>query len=434
MQKDSSDSAPHDPPIVEHDPYAAIRRPNFRRYWIGNIVSIFGMQMQSVVVGWEVYNRTKSPFFLGLVGLVQVLPVLSLALLAGHVADRVDRRAVLAGALTLSCLASLGLAVVSFFQLPIAIMFVCLFLVGVARAFQQPAKNALVPQLVPREVFPSAVTWNLGGFQLAQVTGPALGGWMILLGYPIVYLAQAAGAMLFLMQLLRVKRVTAAPISEQGATLKSLLEGIRFVWRKKVVLAAMALDMFAVLLGGANAMFPVYAQDILHLEGAAYGMMTSATAAGALVMSLTLMHRPPLAKAGQALLWAVAGFGAAIIVFGLSRSFALSLAALFVTGALDCISVVVRHTLVQMSTPDPMRGRVSAISGMFISASNELGDFESGLVAALTSPVIAVVGGGVGTILVAITTALAVPQLRAYGRLDGKDQTPAETDAPVQTA
>ncbi len=416
-----------------HDAYAALRRPNFRRYWAGNIVSILGMQMQSVTVVWEVYRRTGDPFHIGLVGLVQVIPVLSLAMLAGHVADRHDRKWVLIAAITLGGLASLGLAAVSIFQWPIEAMFACLFLVGIARAFQQPAKSSLVPQLVPLEIFSTAVTWNLGGFQLAAVSGPALAGLALAVfdrAFPI-YLIQAAAAALFVALLLGIQRRSAGPRNE-SPTLRSLGEGIAFVWGNKVILGAMALDMFAVLLGGATAMLPVYAKTILHIDAVGYGVLAAAPAFGALAMSLALMHRRPMAKAGQTLLWAVAGFGGAIIVFGLSSSFPLSILALFMAGVFDCVSVVVRHTLVQTLTPDRMRGRVSAISGMFISASNELGEFESGSLAWATSPLFSVVAGGVGTIVVVAGAALAVPQLRKFGRLDGTDAAAAsETVGPA---
>ena len=273
-------------------------------------------------------------------------PFLSLALLAGHVADRMDRKLVIIGALALSVAASLGLATVSYFELPILAMFACLFFIGVARAFLQPAKSSFLPQLVPREIFSNAVTWGLGGFQLASVVGPALGGWILAIsGHAyVVYLVQAAAATSFIVLLFGVQRHY-ANVPHETATLKSLGEGIGFVWTNKVILGAMALDMFAVLLGGATALLPVFAKEVLHVGPVGYGWMASAPAIGALAMSLALMHRPPMAKAGQTLLWAVAGFGAAIIVFGLSRSFVLSLVALFMTGALDCISVVIRHTL-----------------------------------------------------------------------------------------
>jgi MFS family permease len=425
--------APLDPSSTpEHDPYAAIRFANFRLYWLGNLIGVVGLQMQAAALIWEIYDRTHSKLALGWVGLVQVIPVLSLALLAGHVADRIDRKKILMAALALSGLASLGLACVSFFQIPVGATFACLFLTGIARAFQQPAKSSFLPQIVPREHFSNAVTWSLGGFQLASVMGPALGGWVLALsGYPfVVYLIEATAAAIFIALLVGVRRCEATPPSE-SPTLRSLVEGVEFVWSAKVILGAMALDMFAVLLGGATALLPVYAQDILEIGEVKYGCLLSAPAVGALVMSVCLVYRRPMAKAGQMLLWAVAGFGVATIVFGLSTSFWISLVALFFTGAFDSISVIVRQTLVQLLTPDRMRGRVSAISGMFISASNELGGFESGLVAHLTTPVISVVSGGVGTLIVVATAALTVPQLRKYGRLDGSDKVVAEVPAEV---
>lgn len=427
---DTSDSAP-----AVYDAYAAMRRGDFRRYWIGNVLSILGRQMQTVTVVWEVYKRTGDPFDVGLVGLVQVIPVLSLALVAGHVADRVDRKLVVSCAMALSVLASLGLAAVSFFEWHLAGTFASLFLLGVARAFMQPSKNSLVPQLVPRAIFSNAVTWNLGGFQLASVVGPALGGWSLaLFGYAyIVYLINAVAALAFILLLVGIKRQR-TEIAHETATLKSLAEGISFVWNHKVILGAMALDMFAVLLGGAKALLPVFAQDILHVGPFGYGWLAAAEAIGALAMSLTLMHRPPMARAGRSLLVAVGGFGISIFVFGISRSFTLSFIALLCTGGFDCISVVIRHTLVQMLTPDRMRGRVSAISGMFIGASNELGEFESGTLARFTSPVFAVVFGGIGTLTVVLIAAVGNPQLRRYGRLDFRDETEERPPAERITA
>ena len=429
MHAHDADDTPDPSSAVVHDAYAAIRTGNFRRYWIGNVLSILGRQMQTVTVVWEVYARTKDPFDVGLVGLVQVIPVLSLALLAGHVADRFDRKLVLSCAMGLSALASLGLAAVSFFEWHLAGMFGSLFLLGVARAFMQPSKSSLVPQLVPRAIFSNAVTWNLGGFQLASVVGPALGAWTLaLFGHAyLVYLINAVMATTFIILLLGVRqRRGEAP--RETTTLKSLGEGIFFVWRHKVILGAMALDMFAVLLGGAKALLPIFAQDILHVGPYGYGWLAAAEAIGALSMSLALMHRPPITRAGRSLLLSVAGFGISIFVFGISRSFALSFVALYCTGLFDCVSVVIRHTLVQMLTPDPMRGRVSAISGMFISTSNELGEFESGTLARFTSPVFAVVFGGIGTLVVVIVAAIGNPRLRRYGRLDGRDdaQLPGE--------
>ena len=410
-----------DEPIPDvHDAYAAIRRGNFRRYWTGNLLSIIGMQMQSVTVVWEVYKRTNDPFSVGLVGLVLVVPVLSLALVGGHVADRFDRKRVLACALSLNVAASLGLAAVSFFEWHIAGLYGCLFLIGVARAFQQPAKSSLLPQLVPRHVFANAVTWNLGGFQLAAAIGPALGGLTLAtFGHAYVaYLLQAAAGASFIVLLSGVRRQPSV-FTPEPTTMKTLVEGFHFVWSNKVVLGAMALDMFAVLLSEAKALLPIFAKDILHVGPVGYGWLAAAESMGALAMSLAMMHRPPMAKAGRALLWSVAGFGVSTLVFGISRSFVLSFFALMSMGAFDCVSVIIRHTLVQMLTPDRMRGRVSAISGMFISTSNELGEFESGTLARLTSAVFAVVFGGLGTLAVVVFAAVANPELRRYGRLDG---------------
>ncbi|MGD9720603.1 MAG: MFS transporter [Pirellulales bacterium] len=434
MPPTESDASPPDDPPPAHDAYAVIRLPNFRRYWLGNLVSVLGMQMQSVTVGWEIYQRTGKVFYLGLIGLVQVIPVFSLALIAGHVADRLDRKRVLMAALALSGLASLGLAAVSYFQLPVAGMFVCLFLVGVARSFLQPAKSSFLPQLVPRSIFSNAVTWSLGAFQLASVAGPALAGASVYaLGYVQIYLAQATAALFFITMLARVQRADGqAP--HEAPTLKQLGEGVSFVWNNQVVLGAMALDMFAVLLGGATALLPVFAKEVLHIGSLGFGFLAAAQSVGALSMSLFLVYRPPLAHAGRALLWSVAGFGLAIIVFGLSRSFMLSFVALAAAGACDCVSVVVRHSLVQMLTPDRMRGRVSAISSMFISASNELGEFESGTLASLTSPIIAVVAGGAGTIMVVITAALRLPQLRRFGPLDFKAEQEAAPHGAIAGA
>jgi MFS family permease len=361
------------------------------------------------------------------VGLVLVIPVLSLALVGGHVADRYDRRLVLSGALLLNCVASLGLAAVSFFEWHISGLYGCLFLIGVARAFQQPAKSSLLPQIVPRSVFANAVTWNLGGFQLAAAIGPALGGVSLALTRQefYAYLFQAGAALAFIGLLTKIERKQVV-FTPEPTTMRTLVEGFEFVWQNKVVLGAMALDMFAVLLSEAKALLPIFAEDILHVNEFGYGCLAAAESIGALSMSLAMMHRKPMAKAGQSLLWSVAGFGLSSVVFGLSRSFLLSFFALLSMGAFDCVSVIIRHTLVQMLTPDRMRGRVSAISGMFISASNELGEFESGTLARLTSAVFAVVFGGAATLLVVIGAAAGIPELRKYGRLDGHDLPPEE--------
>lgn len=404
---------------IAHDPYSALRIPALRHYLLGNILAISGMQMEMLAVRWELYERTRNPLDLGYVGLVQVLPVLALALVAGHAADRFNRRTIVVIALVAVIGSALGLAAVSLWQGPLLAVYGCLLVNGTARAFLQPAKQALLPQLVDREQFSNAVTWNSGGFQLATVVGPAIGGFLLYaFRWPaVIYGLNAAAATIYVVLLLLVKL---RPVEKrpQEVTLRSLLAGVRFVWNTQVVLGAMALDMFAVLLGGATTLLPIYAKDILQVGPSGLGWMEAAPALGALVMSMVLAHRPVMDRAGTKLLWAVAGFGVSMIVFGASRSFAVSLVALFISGAVDMISVVIRQTLVQLQTPDSMRGRVSAVNGVFISTSNELGGYESGLTASWFGTTTSVVGGGIGTLLVVIVAACHWPQLRNWGRLD----------------
>jgi MFS family permease len=416
----SGDADPQEPAtVVAHDPFSALRNPALRHYLLGNVLAISGMQMEMLAVRWELNERYDDPMLLGYVGLVQVLPVLALALIAGHVADHFDRRLVVSGALLATITAALGLLTVSRTHGPLWAVYACLFVNGSARAFLQPAKQALLPQLVDRSDFSNAVTWNSGGFHLATVVGPSLGG--VLLGVfkdpAVIYGVNAACAatylvLLFFVKLRRVER------TRRDVSARSLLAGVSYVWNNEVVLGAMALDMFAVLLGGATTLLPVFAKKILHVGPIGFGLLEAAPAAGALLMSFTLAVWPPLDRAGRQLLWAVAGFGITMITFGLSRSLALSLFALFLSGALDNISVVIRQTLIQLQTPDSMRGRVSAVNGVFISTSNELGGYESGLTAAWFGTEISVIGGGIGTLFVVLAAAFRWPRLRNFGRLD----------------
>ncbi|MDX2032137.1 MAG: MFS transporter [Blastocatellia bacterium] len=409
------------------DAYAALRVRAFRRFFSGGLLSVLGMQMQTVAVSWLLYEKTGSAWSLANVGLVQVAPMLGLALLAGQAADRFDRRKLLMGSTVLAILSALGLATVSWFEGSPAFVYTCLFLSGTARAFQGPARSALLPQLVPREAFGNSVKWSISGFELSSMIGPALGGFLIdwSRGATAVFLLAAFGSLFYFLMLSTLEK--RAYIAEQTAPekattgLQNLVAGFKYVRHNNVLLAAMTLDLFAVLLGGAVAMLPIYAKDILHVGPRGMGWMQAAPSLCAVTMALLTTHLPPFRKAGRTLLWAVAGFGVATIIFGLSRNFWLSMAMLFLTGAFDNISVVIRHTLSTMLTPDEMRGRVSAINGMFISASNELGRFESGSVAALFTPLISVVSGGIGTILVVGAVALGSPRLRQYGSLDGKD-------------
>lgn len=401
-----------------HRPTAALRWRDFRLLFAGNMISTVGLQMQSTAVGWELYDRTRSAYALGFVGLVALIPLVALALPAGHFVDTHDRRRVLVGAQSLFVASSLGLAFVSWRQAPLAAFYGCILLSGIARAFQAPARTALLPRLVPPDVLANAITWNSGGWQLAAVVGPAAGGALIAAArgpIPVYVLAAATGTVFLLMAAgIRLRVDDRLP---DRMTLAALVAGVRFVARSKLILATITLDLFAVLLGGATTLLPVYARDILHVGPAGLGWLDAAPALGAVLVAVVLALLPPLRRAGPTLLWAVFGFGVGTIVFGLSRSFALSLASLVVIGGLDMVSVVVRNTLVPLITPDDMRGRVGAITSLFIGTSNQLGGFESGVVAGALGPVFSVVSGGVGTLLVVIAIAWYWPELRRLGAL-----------------
>ncbi|MEI6083803.1 MAG: MFS transporter [Verrucomicrobiota bacterium] len=404
--------------MPSHDPYAAVRYREYRFLLFGGFLANLGSQMQTVAIGWELYERTHSAMALGWVGLVQFLPIILLSIPAGHLADRFDRRRLVIAAQLLMAGASVGLAVLSFTHGNVAWMYACLFAGGVARAISMPAGASLLPALVPRAAFSNAVMWRTTAWHLASTVGPALGGLLIAaLTLPAVVYALDAGLILIFIGCLLAMKLRLPTHRGDSATVRSLLAGFRFVWDTKIILAAITLDMFAVLLGGATALLPVYAKDILHVGPSGLGWLRAAPAIGSLLMGLGLAYRRPLQRAGPALLWAVAGFGATMIVFGLSRSYWLSLGMLFASGVLDSISVVIRHTLVQVATPDSLRGRVSAVNGLFISCSNELGEFESGTMAAWFGPVVSVVSGGVGTMLVVVGVAALWPQLRRLGAL-----------------
>ncbi|HLV80796.1 MAG TPA: MFS transporter [Chthonomonadaceae bacterium] len=396
-----------------HDSYAALRYNDFRLLVIGRFLTTLGGQMLDVAVGWQLYEQTHSPLALGLVGLVEVTPVLLLALYAGHLADRLDRKRLVLATRAVMVAGSLGLAALAYLNGPPAWVYACLLGIGIASAFNGPASSTLLPQTVPPALFSNAATWSSNMWQLAAALGPAVGGGLIALFRWTTwnYLLNALMGLAFMAL---IARMQGRP-TERGAeenTLESLAAGIRFLRHSRLILAAITLDMFAVLLGGATALLPIYAKDILHVGPAGLGWMRTAPSVGAVIVALTLAHRPPLQRAGRTLLGAVAGFGAATIVFGVSRSFPLSLAMLCLMGAFDNVSVVVRSTLLLVHTPDALRGRVSAVNNIFVGTSNELGGFESGLVAQWFGPIISVVAGGAGTILVVVLTALVWPELR----------------------
>ncbi len=412
-----------------HDPYAVLRIRDFTLYLVGRLVAAFGQQMLVVAVGWEIYERTGSALNLGLVGLTQMVPMILGTLPAGHVADNYERKRVILAMIGVIALASLGLTAISAFDAPVGWIYACLFLSGAARTFLWPASAAFLPYLVPRSLFSRAVTWNTGVFHLSSVAGPAAGGALIALTHsavPVYAFNTAAALFCFAMvALIRARHVVGR---REPMSLANLLAGFRFVLRNRIIFGTITLDMFAVLLGGATALLPVYARDILQAGPGGLGLLQAAMPAGAVLCALILAHRPPMERAGRALLLAVTVFGLATIAFGLSKWFWLSFAMLFLCGAVDNVSVVIRHTLVQLLSPDEKRGRVSAVNSLFIGTSNELGGFESGLVAHLFGPamgnsivtgaMISVVSGGVGTILVVLAVALIWPEIRRYGRLD----------------
>jgi MFS family permease len=417
---------------LSHDAYAALRYRDYRCLISGGVLSSIGLGIQTVAVGWEVWNRTQSALMLGLTGLAQFLPILLLALPAGQAADRYSRKLLYQGAQLLGAAASLALMGSSLVQASVWLELLCLLFIGVSRALTAPPRASLLPLVVPLPVLPNAVAWHTTGWQFASITGPALGGLLVARFPPWVAYAVTAGCSLGCVLLLTPIRPTAqASIGTTGRSLEGLLEGLRFVWRTKIMLAAITLDLFAVLLGGAVALLPIFARDILDVGAAGLGWLRAAPAIGALVMAVTLAHLPPLRRPGLAMLLAVAGFGLATIGFGLSRSFTLSFVLLLLTGALDNISVVVRHTLMQVLAPDEMRGRVAAVNTVFISSSNELGEFESGLTASWWGPVWSVVVGGIGTVVVVLLVVarwpdlLRLPPLHALSPADEKVGKPA---------
>jgi MFS family permease len=446
------------PPLSEttaakRSPYELVRNRNFMLYLTGRFIAALGQQMLTVAVGWELYERTGSALSLGLVGLSNMIPMFLLTLPAGHLADNHNRKHIMLWMIGLIASASMGLTLVSSFQAPVPWLYACLFATGAARTFLWPASSSFLPQIVPRDLFARAVTWSSGTFQLSSVAGPALGGAVIALtGHAaFVYALDAVAAVtcLLLVSLVHYHRVQPP---REPMTARSLAAGFRFVFHNRIILGTITLDMFAVLLGGATALLPIYAKDILQTGPAGLellrgwlpldavlasaekmaalrlGLLQAALPVGSFCCAVMLAHRPPLQKAGRALLWAVAGFGLATIAFGFSRWFWISWLTLFVCGFADNVSVVVRHTLVQLLTPDEKRGRVSAVNSLFIGTSNELGGFESGTAAHLLGPAIgnpialgsllAVVGGGVGTILVVLAVGWIWPEIRHYGRLD----------------
>lgn len=386
---------------------------------------MIGTQIQGVAIAWEMYQLTGEALALGFVGLAQAAPTMIFALPSGYLADRFSRKMMLIISLAGMTATSMALAFVSYTSGSVSLMYALLVLDATFVTLGRPARSAILPQLVPRDIFPNAVAWNLNMMKLSWMAGPAIGGVVILWSVPLAFCFAAFGSTLCA---LLTARMTFSARGSAGSEppIQALLGGLKFIRDNRLVLSLMSIDMFAVLLGGAVYLLPIYAEDILMVGPQGFGWLRAAPAVGAFSMSLLIAHLPPMQRAGRNLLLAVGAFGAVTIVFGVSTSFWLSFAMLFLTGLFDSVSMVVRHTLIQLTTPDEMRGRVSAVSGVFISASNELGGLESGVVAHWFGPVVSVVSGGLGTIGVVITMAVVSPRLRRHGSLTEMSETATE--------
>jgi MFS family permease len=436
--KSGDPAAPNGFAEASDHPYAIFRNRDFTLYLAGRLVAVLGQQMFTMALGWEIYERTYqtsySALALGLMGLTLMVPMFLFTLPAGHIADNYNRKRIIVLMTAVMAAASLGVAVISALQAPVYWIYVCLFIGGTARTFSWAANAAFLPALVDRKDFPRAVNWNAAMFQSSSIVGPATAGAIIAAmsrhtasPAALVYVLNALASLVFcvLIGLIRQQHTVAV---KEPMTLQALLTGFKFVYASKIILGTITLDMFAVLLGGATALLPIYAKDILFVGPGGLGLLQAAMPMGSVLCVFILNHRPPLQKAGRSMLWAVAAFGLGTIAFGFSKWYWFSFLMLFMCGAVDNISVVVRHTLVQMLTPDDKRGRVSAVNNLFISTSNELGWFESGTVAQIFGPtlgntivagaVISAVSGGVGTILTVIAVAWIWPEIRKYGRLD----------------
>ena len=398
---------------------AAFTHPGFVLFQVARFLIVSAVEMQAVAVGWQVYEITKRPLDLGYVGLAQFLPGILLFPISGHASDRFERSKVLS-----VCYAGYAICFALLLWLTergvpsMRAIYAVLVLIGIVRSFNATASRSILPQLVPQKHFPNAVAWNASIFQAATILGPSFGGivYAAFHGPSAVYLIAMITGIGATISSFRIKpEVKARP--REPMTMKTVFAGLHYIWRKKLILGAISLDLFAVLLGGAVALLPVYAREILHTGPWGLGLLRTAPGVGAAVMAVLLAHRPMRGKSGSTLLWAVAGFGVFTIVFGISRSLILSLVALFLLGASDMISVIIRATLTQLATPDEMRGRVTAVDMIFIGTSNEFGQFESGITAQWLGTVPAVIFGGVGTLVVIALWAWWFPELRHAGDL-----------------
>ena len=412
---------------------AAFTHPAFVLFQIARFLIVAAVEMQAVAVGWQVYEITKRPLDLGFVGLAQFFPAILLFPISGHASDRYDRRKVLS-----TCYAGFAVCFALLLVLAhrgaqsVTAIYVVLILLGVVRSFNGTASRSILPQLVPEKDFPNAVAWNATTFQASTILGPAFGGilYAAFHGPSVVYGLATLTAIGATFSTFRIRPdVKARP--REPMTFKTVFAGLHYIWSKKLILGAISLDLFAVLLGGAVALLPVYAREILHTGPWGLGLLRTAPGVGAAIMAVLLAHRPLRGRSGPTLLWAVGGFGVFTIIFGLSRNLIVSLIALLLLGASDMISVIIRATLTQLATPDEMRGRVTAVDMIFIGTSNEFGQFESGVTAQWFGTVPAVVLGGIGTLVVIAAWAWLFPELRHAGELtaiNSSAETPASGD------
>lgn len=422
---------------MRHDAFQALQHANYRRFAAGFTLNSAGLHVLNTAVLWDVWERTRDPLALGITGLCRAMPVVLLALVAGHAADRIPRTRIIAACQCGFALICAAFAWLDLHDAPVWMFYALLVVSGCVRAFAGPARASLLPLLVPRSKLENAVNWNSGFFQAAAIIGPVATGIVIdAVGttWQLYTVAAALTASLGVVALFL--HPAPAPRSTEGLTFKSLVAGARFILGERVVLGALLLDLLAVLFGGATALLPMYADDILHIgqKGLAFGILKASPYIGALVMAAMLASRPPIRRAGPTLLWSVAGFGGCMIVFGMSTSFWVAAAALVTSGALDAISVTVRHMLVQTRTPNELRGRVSAVNTMFIECSNELGSFESGLVARWFGPVVSVVSGGIGTLAVVGAIAGGFPALRRLRGLSEPDPHAGQAEGTRETS
>ena len=397
----------------------ALAHRDFRRFLVAAFLAILATQIQSVAVGWQIYSIARTPLALGYAGLFQFLPMMACTIPAGHLADRFNRRTILVVSNLCSGIASGGFLILALLgTTAIWPFYVVLALFGAARAFAGPASQSFVPLLVPQDQFPQAVAWASSTSQVAVIAGPAIGGAIYILGPAVDYGVCMILFVTIAIVMMGIRSRSARYEAQPDMTVfERITAGVAYVWRKPLILGALSLDLFAVLLGGATALLPVYARDILHVGPLGLGVLRSAPALGAAMLGIALGQRALSRRAGRAMFACVAIFGIATIVFGVSENFMLSIAALFVLGASDMVSVYVRTTLTQLATPDAMRGRVSAVNRLFVGASNELGEFESGVTATWFGTVPAVVIGGVGTLVIVALWYRLFPSLREVDRL-----------------